>query len=181
MSQQMNEIQPRESLTRFDWFGIISGVIGLIADVIAISSVLIMSQKGQDVSTALWLISFVGIIYTTFVVSFYARRVFTANHKLKGGELTPKSQKTIDSGSAALTIVVGGALFFAFLFSVLAQPSPTPATDIPNIPDKHFADMVLASIFVILPFSLFMSFVISVAARRAYAAFDPDYDEEFFF
>jgi hypothetical protein len=157
-----------KKLTRFDWFGITSGVIGLTADAITI-----ISLKPQATSITIWIVSFLGIIYSTLIASFYARRIFSSKHKSQTGSLSSKQTWIINDGASALSAAVGVPLLVAFFFVVtLAVVDMSPTATI--------ADKVLTvpaiTLFCNLGFSIMIWWMINGAAKLMYAAFDPDFD-----
>jgi uncharacterized membrane protein len=179
MAQSINE----KELTRYDLFGIVTGIIGLIADAITLAALFKVSQDASDTSpqylkstTAfLWMFSFLCIVYTTLIAGFYIRRLFTARHRLASTEVQRKRTSIIYDGASALTYTIGMPLFLVYsLVSLLALFDS-------SLRDSKMAGTAGFGIFILmgfggLPFSLLVCFFLNQAANRMYAGFDPDYD-----
>jgi hypothetical protein len=167
---EMTESSNLKKLTKFDWFGIASGIIGLIADAITI-----FSLKPQNTSLSIWIVSFLGIIYSILIASFYARRIFTSKHKNQTANLSSRQILKINDGAAALTVAVGMPLLVAFFFVVtwaIGEMSPTATVE-----DKVFV-LFFSTLFCNLGVSIMICFSINGAAKLMYAAFDPDYETD---
>lgn len=113
----------KQHLSSFDRFGLVSGIIGLLADVIALSTIFVQLQSSQGVpqiGVVVWIVAALSIVYTTLVISIYARRFFTSKQRRPGYTVTVAGYATIERGARAVTMAVGISLclVFATLFVV---------------------------------------------------------------
>ena len=166
----MGESSNSSELTRFDLFGIASGIIGLVADVITISSLFIASRKASETSPesatttfSIWVIAFLATLYSILIASFYARRIFAAKQKRKTNELSPVQKKIIGRGGSALTFAMGTPILVVFLSSaILSLTSKMPQ----NREDAIFFAMLVFG----LPGSFGICLAVNYAAERMYRA-----------
>ena len=110
-------------LSYLDVFGIISGTIGLICNLIGLPSLLITSQKAQVGDTEFWILVFVSvfvlIVYITFIVNIYKRRIVYIRHKRNAPRaLTVKQREKLESGTSGtlvVTCLAGLTLLYVFI------------------------------------------------------------------
>jgi hypothetical protein len=62
-------------LSKLDIFGLVSGSIGLIADVISLSALFTLTSASIQVPRSSWVTTIILLIYTGLVVGFYSRRL----------------------------------------------------------------------------------------------------------
>jgi hypothetical protein len=170
----------QEKLSRFDWFGIISGIIGLIADVISLSTLFIVSKGNQDsqnqtnsgISFGVWIASFLMILYTILIASFYSRRLFAMKHKAKNINLDAYRKGMIEKGARGFTYIFGfpfmQAYMIALLFALTSLIPPSPIRD-----EKVAAIMIFVG-GLSMGLSFLVCYLINEQAEKMYAAFDPD-------
>src|ERR1043165_4736287 len=111
----MNETTNLRRLSGFEWFGLLSGIIGLVADTYTLASVFARTQNILPSSPQptvilpvhMWLAIFCSIIYTLFILSFYARRVFCIRYRREKGNLSSYSVERIESGALVSTCTRG--------------------------------------------------------------------------
>lgn len=135
----MTEFSNRRTFTGLDWFGLISGLIGLSADVIALAvfvRVITVSNEGTlalyPSTFALWIIILVVLSYTILILNFYARRVLLNRQRRKQKRLSYTKTESIDKGVFAITGLVGIPLLvlhlivlFYMMSERLHQTSPS--------------------------------------------------------
>ncbi len=74
----------QQRLSGFDAFGIVSGIIGLLADGIALSTIFVQLRSSPavpQIGVVVWIVAALLIVYTTMVISVYARRFFTVRQR----------------------------------------------------------------------------------------------------
>jgi hypothetical protein len=133
--------QPPEPgrLSRLEWFGLISGLIGLAADCVTLLALLRDVQNSHIsltpslniTSFSLWLITFFGVAYTVLIFSYYTRRVLMRKYTLYRKrvpismyEIKQKKRKATRRAISAITTLVGVPLFllhFLLLFYIVKE------------------------------------------------------------
>lgn len=63
-----------QQLSGLDTFSFVSGIIGLVADVVGLSTIFISVQGTQQPSIIVWIVAALLIIYTILIISIYTRR-----------------------------------------------------------------------------------------------------------
>lgn len=84
----------KTGLSKFEKFGLISGVVGLVADVIGLAALIKFLPNFQVVSSdrqtfpflILWLITFIGISYSVFIFNYYFLRTKLRQNEAKLNE-----------------------------------------------------------------------------------------------
>ncbi len=163
----MVKSEESKNFTGLDWFTVVTGIIGLVSNIITLASLFIgvqkaeavHSEKATGISTAIWILIFFTIVYTTSIVSFYARRLFSKRHKRKRGNLSQRSYDQIEFGAGAVTVIFGGTFFL--ILAILGAM----AGDMP----------VFAAVLYGGAVSLFLSYGLNFMAKLIYSAFDPGY------
>ena len=159
------------TLSSLDWFGIISGSIGLIVDIIALSSILILSStEASNISIGIWLLAAFTIIYTTIIVGFYSRRFFCIRHRDRSKILTSRQYDRIENGSLSAIIVVGGPLIIAYLINIMILVDKTMPKE-----KQSLGGSVIVGIFIVALIGTGLCFGIYALSKEIYQAFDPDY------
>ena len=75
--EYMNNDQPRsKQLSKIDKFGIGTGLIGLVADVVSLTSLFAISSDSKSVPLHIWLLVLLSIVYSITATNFYARQYF---------------------------------------------------------------------------------------------------------
>ncbi len=115
-------MQSEESkgLSKLDIFGLVSGSIGLIADVISLSALFALTSASVQVPTFNWVSTLVLIVYTSVIVGFYSRRIiFYINRRDTTKEkFTKRDFDRIEHASIAITSLITGTLWLMFLWGV---------------------------------------------------------------
>lgn len=113
----------KKGLSKLDIFGLVSGIIGLIADVIGLSALFGLAQANVSIPVSSWVTTALLILYTGIVTGFYSRRIFCymnqRNNNKKTLELHHFSR--IEEASTVVTYLVVTTLCFMFLYSVRAE------------------------------------------------------------
>ena len=160
----MNE--DKSKISHLDWFTIISAGIGLLADAITISSILILTNSDKTAPFAIWLLAFVSILITVILVGFFARRLFVNRTNKLVTDIDVKNYQRIESGARALTITSG--IILLTLYSVTLAITITPEGS--KIAGSIFGAVVLGGIA-----SLIISLISDQIASTIYRAFDMQY------
>ena len=163
-------------LSYLDLFGIISGTIGLICNLIGLPSLLITSQKVQVGGTDFWILVFVLvfalIVYITFITNIYTRRIlYIRNKRNSPRALTVKQREKLESGTLVVTCLAGLTLLYVFTTSILILEH---ANHPEHFPDFFFA-LVLIPLFTTAVPGFFGCLGIHELGKLVYSAFDPEY------
>lgn len=127
----MSEQQESKGLSKLEWFGLISGLVGLSADIITLSALFKHSQSQANISVptvqltfSLWLLLFFGISYAVLIASFYARRILIKKRRMLVRRFPNRRRGSVESGVLTITLLIGMPLFlfhFILLFHVISQ------------------------------------------------------------
>jgi hypothetical protein len=101
-------------MTRLDWFALLSGIIGLLADIITICSVAFLKPSPTMTPTVIWILVPFLILYTTIVLSCYARRVAVVRHLATRQKMTEEVFRRIDKGGKMIAKAVGTPLLLLY-------------------------------------------------------------------
>jgi hypothetical protein len=96
-------------MSNFDKFGLVSGIIGLIADILALAAVFHFQPSGQSVSLNSWLVLPITGIYGTRGPRWFSRYYETLTLKSAGGKMLVMSQ--VDFMLGILTSLIATILF----------------------------------------------------------------------
>lgn len=135
----MSEFSNRRTFTGLDWFGLISGLIGLSADVITLAvfvRVIKVSNEGTlalyPTTFAFWIIILVVLSYTILILNFYTRRVLLNRQRRKQKHLSYTKTESIDKGVLAITLLVGIPLLVLHLIVLFYMMSERLHQTSPN-------------------------------------------------
>ena len=166
-------------LSYLDLFGIISGTIGLICNLIGLPSLLITSQKVQVGGTEFWILvfvlGFVLIIYITFIINIYTRRILYIRNKGNSPRaLTVKQREKLESATQVVTSLAGLTLLYVFTTSILILVHANH----PELFKDPINDLTVALLST-LTGTTFLGFfgclVVHELGKLVYSAFDPEY------
>jgi hypothetical protein len=120
-----------KGLNKFERFGLVAGIIGLIADIISLSTLVIVSQNSQVSlspniqlsSFIIWLITFFGISYTVFIASYYTHRITIGKYEerikraskrnlIHSSVNSYKRKERMHKGVETITYLIGIPLYF---------------------------------------------------------------------
>lgn len=150
-------------MSGLEWFAVLSGVIGLVADFVTIGSMIHSGSPSTKYPTVIWFLVSTLILYTTIVLSFYARRIAVVRHKSAHGKLSEDMFWKIEKGSKMVAKLIGTPLILLFAVSL--------ALSFWNVRDSIP--------FILNPISImaawFFADGLGNAAGDLYAAFDPSY------
>ena len=169
-------------LSYLDLFGIISGTIGLICNLIGLPTLLITSQKVQVSGTEFWILVFVFvfllIVYTTFIVNIYTRRSLYIRYKRNLRALTVKQREKLESGTLVITWLAGLTLLYVFTTSILILEHANHPEHFKNPNTGGYGEAVVGIVIFLL-----LTTVLGVLGcngvhelgKLVYSAFDPEY------
>ncbi len=150
-------------MSGLEWFALLSGVIGLVADFVTIGSMIHLGSPSTKYPTVIWFLASILIVYTTIVLSFYARRIAVVRHLSAHGKLSEEIFWRIEKGSNMIAKLIGTPLILLFAVSL--------ALSFWNTRDSF--------LFVLNPVSIMAAWLftdgLGNAAGDIYAAFDPSY------
>jgi hypothetical protein len=100
-----------KELTALDWFGLISGIVGFVVDIYALSKIFTFPSSSEGVSITGWIVLFFVMVYTIFICSFYARRVLAARNYAQSRPMSAAQYERIERGATTFVYVVWIPLF----------------------------------------------------------------------
>ncbi len=127
-----------KELTALDWFGLISGIVGFVVDIVALSKISTFQSSSQGSSQSIsiigWIFLFVVMAYTIFICGFYARRVLAARNYGASRTLSFGQYERVEKGAQVFVYLVGITLsvfFFTILFLGSTGNAPAAANNMP--------------------------------------------------
>lgn len=168
-------------LSYLDLFGIISGTIGLICNLIGLPSLLITSQKVQVGGTEFWILVFASVFmligYITFIVNIYTRRIlYIRNKRNSPRALTVKQREKLESGTLVVTSLAGFTLLYVFTTSILVLAIANHPVD---FKDRIAGANAVFGIGFALGVTGFIGYFgcrgVHELGKLVYSAFDPEY------
>jgi len=172
----MSTTKKSNGLSWLDWFGIVTGGIGLIADGISLSALFSASNRAnQSENVSAWLIiSFLAIIYTIGMVGFFSRRFFVTRNSKRQKRSRTKANfyKIVERSTLILCLLIGLPLIMAYLVSVFtlfpdAHIFPVGAFSLP----RPLTEGLYHGLFI----GLFICFVINWITKVIFQAYAPEY------
>jgi hypothetical protein len=157
----------QDRMTRFDWFALLSGIIGLLADIITICSVALLKPSSRMTPAVIWILVPFLILYTTIALSCYARRVAVVRHLATRQKMTEEVFRRIDKGGKMVAKVVGTPLLLLYGISLVVSlwnPVASLASGV----------LLVVNPLTIMAVWLFFDGLGNVAGD-IYSAFDPKY------
>lgn len=131
----MSQAPKPEGLRKLEWFGLVSGLVGLIADGITLLTLFSNVQNSHIsptpnfniISFNLWLITFFGISYTVLIASYYIRRILKRKYwqyrkRVSALAVSDKRRRATERAITAITSLVAMPLFllhFLLLFYII--------------------------------------------------------------
>jgi len=115
----------KKGLSKFEVFGLTSGSLGIIADVISLSALFKMTSAGVEIPRSSWITPLILIIYTGVIVGFYSRRLlcYLNRGRAKNEKITKRGYARIEQASIAITYLITGTLWLMLLYSVYPKVS----------------------------------------------------------
>ncbi len=123
MAQQISKTSVEREQKGLDLFGLISGFIGLVTNIITLYS-FYRATESQGVSSGglssfkgLWIVSLISITYTVLIFSFYCRRVLIARYESRRRRrLAGVRRSSVENGISLYTCLFGTPLFVFYLY-----------------------------------------------------------------
>ncbi|HIK17291.1 MAG TPA: hypothetical protein IGS53_18650 [Leptolyngbyaceae cyanobacterium M33_DOE_097] len=161
----------KSKLSNIDKFGIGTGLIGLVADLISLAGLFKVSSNSQDEPTYIWFLVLGSTIYTVAGINFFARRYFFKKIANEIEIASEQERRRLEAGTFAVTALISyPSLIFYFMFAFLA------ASDFEN-------SYLYPSIFRGLVAGGFIAWLVSNISHRLvrsiYEAHDPLYALKF--
>lgn len=161
----MNKESQQNKMSGLDWFALSTGVIGLGADLITLVSLTQLGSLTTETTTIVWIITPIGILYTTIILSFYARRIAVVRYLEAYGTLSAQMLNVINTGGLICAQVVGTPLLLLYGVSLVISFG-----DRSNIASNIAALLILGTLG-----SIILMLIIGHITEIIYAAFDPSY------
>jgi hypothetical protein len=111
------------SISKTEWFGLISGSVGLVVDVLALATLPDLSVAPANIGR--WVILFIGIAWTSVVVSVYATVFAIRRQRSRGG---PEDAQITLGATLALTLLFSLPLLIGYYANLFTQFERTRAT-----------------------------------------------------
>jgi hypothetical protein len=161
----MKNNDQHHQLSGLDWFALSTGLIGLVADFVTIASLVRLDGSHYSVSTVTWVVTPVLIMYTTIVLSFYARRIALVRHMKIKPLLSLEAYERIRKGGVVSAHTIGTPLLLLYgVCLILSFVSP----------DKIVGGIAML-IFIGTPAAMIVVGILAWITGVLYAAFDPSY------
>jgi hypothetical protein len=170
------------SLSKTEWFGLISGSIGLIVDVLALATLPNLSVAPTNIGK--WVILFVAIAWTSVVVGVYGMVLIVRRQRSRG---KAEDVQITFGATLALTLLFSIPLFVGYYATLFTQFERTRAAvtteSSPKSGDrqrgaaKDTEDPLNSGIYV-LGASIITSMLVYGAALFISAAIVGEYDED---
>lgn len=165
----MNQPASQKTMSGLDKFGLISGIIGLTADVLALAAVFqTQQQQPQGVSVNVWLLIFLLSIYAILIISFYFRKASAEKARREVTSAHIREYQRVEKGARRLTKGIGTPLFTVYFYMLIFSHISIPAGE-----KKEIAEAGLAIFSLIVAYNL--SSLIDWVAHFAYRGFDVNY------
>jgi len=152
-------------MSGLDWFVLSTGVIGIVADIVTIASATRLDGSYRVTPLAIWVIAPILIIYSTIILSFYARRIALVRYLNAYGTLSEQMFNRIDYGGTLCSQIVGIPLLLLYFVSLDLSFGDQ---------NTFFGNIVIVIIFGTLG-SMLLTGILGSVAGDIYAAFDPNY------
>ena len=152
-------------MSGLDWFALSTGLIGLVADFITIAALVRLDGSHYVAPVVIWVVAPVLIMYTTIILSFYARRISLIRHISIKPLLSQEVLNKINKGGIVSAQIIGTPLLLLYGVSMVLS----------------FADpgKIIAGILLLVFFGTFGAMIVvgilAWIAGALYAAFDPNY------
>lgn len=172
----------RARLGSLEYFGLFSGIIGLLADAISLGMLsfgLGSQATGGAASSwiaAVWVLLFMGIMYTVVIASFYARRLGALKHRQRlVRSWSSANRDRVERGARFVSFLVGVPLILSYcaIGAVALYNTKSNVT-----PADLFGAAVLMG-FVMGAAVCPVIYPLNEGAMHLYAMFDPSYNEPF--
>ncbi len=108
-----------QKISHLDLFTIICAGIGILADIITISAILILTKSDKTAPFAIWLLALVSIVITIILIGFFSRRFFVNRTRTLITEVNEVNYQRIESGSRTLSITCGMILLMLYSLTLL--------------------------------------------------------------
>ncbi len=153
-------------MSGLDWFALSTGIIGLGADIVTLAALTRLGSLPKVTQTVFWIVTPIGILYTTIILSFYALRIAVVRYLEANGTLTEQMLDKIRTGGWMCAQVVGTPLVMLYSVSLILFLSGDS-----GIVGFYIIMFLIAGTMVTIKFMD----VIGQIAEAIYAAFDPNY------
>jgi len=118
-------------LSNLDIFGLVSGIIGLIADVISLSALVGLTKANISIPVTSHVTSVILIIYTLMIAGFYARRILVyINQKKIARKQMTIDYKKIEVGARVVVCVLAASLFTLYIYNLAVATYQYNSADI---------------------------------------------------
>jgi len=117
--QSPTQSEESKGLSKLEVFGLTSGSIGLVADVISLSALFKLTSAGVEIPKSSWITPLILITYTGVIVGFYSRRIlcYLNRGKAKEDRFTKQGYNRIEHASVVITSLIVGTLCLMFIYS----------------------------------------------------------------
>jgi hypothetical protein len=114
----------KKGLSSLDIFGLTSGIIGLVADVIGLSALFGLTQASINIPFSSWVTTLILTVYSSLVMGFYARRILCHINQKKAkryATLSLYDYARIEHASTIMTCLIAATLCLLFLYNVMSN------------------------------------------------------------
>ena len=163
-----------QGLNSIDKFGIVTGLIGLVADCVSLGSLFAISKSAQNPSFYIWLLVLLSIVYSIALVNFYARRYFRRRNLKNSLELSSASYRYIEKGTQSVTYLIGLPILICYFILAFFVDNNLFFDDI----SIFFHDIrlpITRGLFYGGGFAWLVCYYSNLLILNIYTAFDPSY------
>jgi hypothetical protein len=176
MSQVAKQTEGKKRLSPLDWFGLVSGILGLVADIIALLSVFAFVSPASATQNAnlpgfVWVFILSSIFYTHIILCFYVRRYFHLREERLNTNIFPntrsekqKRQDKIEEGMILIEMLVSAPVFIVLIFITFSSDSSSSSD----------SSGIIMPILFGFAAAMFASYLAHSLAKIIYYALNPD-------
>lgn len=154
--------------------------IGLLVDFISLSGFFLVPRSEQGNSLFLWILAFIGIIYSIALVSFETRRrfhsIYFRDREQLSGQKVIEPFTRIEKGVASITFLAGIPLMLCYCIAVAYVATDPTSENYPGYNDSVTSFIILRGLITGLVFGFPLCMVADYASLNIYKSLSPTYN-----
>ncbi|OHB55575.1 MAG: hypothetical protein A2Y07_03330 [Planctomycetes bacterium GWF2_50_10] len=155
-------------LDSFGWFAIISGSIGLIADITSLATLFFIGRDLPNTSLiVIWVIIGILLIYVTLVLGILFRKLICMNHFRLSSVISSADFSRFEMASSWFIVLIVTPVWMALLLNIVWTFKQNFGSD--------FAGAAASTLIFTAVFGGLGNFGLSAAIGMIYSACDPRY------
>ena len=108
----------KKSLSSLDLFGLVSGIIGIIAGAVSLSVLFGLTKASLTIPFPSWFTTFLLVVYGSLIAGFYSRRLLFNINKQKISRIGAVDYERVEKAATIATCVITGTLCLMVLFLI---------------------------------------------------------------